>query len=311
MRKRTISGRPQQRDATPTPYPWYYAPLRWLLMGLAHLPWPLLYLVAEGFYFLLAYVVKYRWRVVLENLSKSFPEKSEAEIRRIGKAFYRHFAQVMVETLKLGVMSDAELKRRVLLRNPEVLERHFRAGRMALGLSSHAGNWEWVLTAGAVWLSAEADGVYKPLRNPFFESFMAELRTRTGAGLIPMRDTLRDLMQRKGEVRVVSLLSDQAAGPEDRPYWTTFLNQDSGFYTSADRLAARFKAPVVYVSLRRLRRGYYEMELTELYDGDAPLPANEFPITDAFVRALEKDIRAAPEQYLWTHRRWKHKRNNG
>ena len=309
MRSRTISSNPNQRPAPRLLYPWYYQPLRWLLLGLAWLPFGVLYVIAEGLYFLLAYVVRYRWRVVVQNLRNSFPEKSEAEIERIGKAFYRHFAQVMVETIKLAHVSDAELKKRVHFRNPEVLERYFRAGRMALGLSSHAGNWEWVLTSGAVWLSAEADGVYKPLSNPFFESFMHELRTRTGAGLIPMRDTLRDMVQRRGEVRVVSLLSDQAAGPEDRPYWTTFLNQDSGFYTSADRLAARFKAPVVYVSIKRLRRGYYEIELTELYDGEAPLPADEFPITDAFVRHLERDIRAAPEQYLWTHRRWKHKRS--
>ncbi|WP_230688156.1 lysophospholipid acyltransferase family protein [Hymenobacter jeongseonensis] len=308
MRGRTISGNTAQRAAPRLTYPWQYEPLRWLLLGLARLPYGVLYVIAEGFYFLLAYVVRYRWRVVQQNLRNSFPEKSAAEIDRIGKAFYRHFAQVMVETIKLAHMSDAELKQRVNFRNPEVLERHFRAGRMALGLSSHAGNWEWVLTSGAVWLSAEVDGVYKPLSNPFFESFMHQLRTRTGAGLIPMRDTLRDMVQRRGEPRVVSLLSDQAAGPEDRPYWTTFMNQDSGFYTSADRLAARFKCPVVYVSIKRIRRGYYEIVLTELYDGNAPLPADEFPITDAFVRHLEADIRAAPEQYLWTHRRWKHKR---
>ena len=294
--------------AASRPYPWYYEPLRWLLLGLARLPLGALYVVAEGVYFLLAYVVRYRWKVVVANLHNSFPEKSPAEVERIGKAFYWHFAQVMVETVKLAVMPAAELKRRVVFRNPEVFERHFRAGRMALGLSSHAGNWEWVLTSGAVWLSANVSGIYKPLNNPFFEYFMTYLRTRTGASLVPMRDTLRHMVQSRGQTRVVSLLSDQSAGPEDRPYWTTFLNQESGFYTSADRLAAKFKCPVVYVCIRRVRRGYYEMELTELYDGDSPLPADAFPITDAFVRHLEQDIRAAPEQYLWTHRRWKHKR---
>ncbi|SHL56929.1 lysophospholipid acyltransferase family protein [Hymenobacter psychrotolerans] len=290
------------------PYPWYYRPLNWLLRGLAHLPLPLLYGMAEVIYFLLAHVLRYRQKVVLQNLRNSFPEKPETEIRQIQKTFYRHFAQMMVETLKLAVLPAAELKRRVWFSNPEVLERHFAQGRTVLGLSSHAGNWEWVLTSGAVWLSAHADGVYKPLSNPFFESFMHQLRTRTGAGLIPMRDTLRDMLQRRGETRVVSLLSDQAAGPEDRPYWTQFLNQDSGFYTSADRLAARFHCPVVYVSIRRLRRGYYQIILTELYDGDSPLPANEFPITEAFVRHLERDIRTFPADYLWTHRRWKHQR---
>jgi KDO2-lipid IV(A) lauroyltransferase len=289
-------------------FAWYYRPLEWLLLALARLPFTVLYGVAYGLYILMAYVVRYRRKVVLENLRKSFPEKSETEIHSLAREFYQHFSQVIVEILKLPAMSEAELKKRVFFSNPEVLERHFAQGRTVLGLSSHAGNWEWVLTSGAVWLSAQADGVYKPLSNAFFESYMYRLRTRTGAGLIPMRDTLRDMVKRKGEARVVSLLSDQAAGPEDRPYWTTFMNQEAGFYTSAERLAARFHCPVVYVSLRRHQRGYYEIVLSELYDGDSPLPSDSYPITEEFVRRLEQDIRDYPADYLWTHRRWKHKR---
>ncbi|SHJ06144.1 KDO2-lipid IV(A) lauroyltransferase [Hymenobacter daecheongensis DSM 21074] len=294
--------------SSPRKYPWFYRPLEWLLLGLAHLPFSVLYLLADGIYLLLAYVIRYRERVVLENLRNSFPEKAEAEIRQIARKFYRHFAEVMVETLKLAVLTPAELKRRVLFRNPEVMERWFAQGRAVLGLSSHAGNWEWVLTSGAAWLSAQADGVYKPLSNPFFEDFMYRLRTRTGAGLIPMRETLRNLLRHRGQPRVVSLLSDQAAGPEDQPYWTNFLHQDSGFYTSADRLAPQFHFPVIYVSIRRQRRGYYEIVLTELYNGDAPLEPGKFAITESFVRHLEHDIRLFPSDYLWTHRRWKHKR---
>jgi KDO2-lipid IV(A) lauroyltransferase len=292
----------------PKSYPWYYYALGGLLRGLAHLPLVVLYRLADFIYFLLAYVVRYRQKVILTNLRNSFPEKPEAETQQLQKQFYRNFAQVLVETLKLGAISNEELKRRVTFRNPEVLEQHFAQGRTVLGLSSHAGNWEWVLTSGALWLSAHVDGVYKPLMNPFFESFMRQLRTGTGAGLIPMRDTLRDLIQRRGETRVVSLLSDQAAGPEDRPYWTTFMHQDAGFYTSAERLASRFNCPVVYVGIHRLHQGRYEIVLADLYDGDSPLPADSFPITEAFVRHLEADIRAFPADYLWSHRRWKHKR---
>ncbi|GAA3936948.1 lysophospholipid acyltransferase family protein [Hymenobacter algoricola] len=295
---------------TPTlkKYPWYYRPLEWLLLGLARLPLRVLYLLADGIYLFTFYVIGYRRRVVLENLRHSFPEKSEGQIQQIAKAFYLHFAEVMVETLKLAVMTPAELKQRVLFKNPEVLEKWYAQGRTALGLSSHAGNWEWVLTSGAVWLSAGAHGVYKPLSNPFFEDFMYRLRTRTGAHLIPMRETLRNLVRYRGQPRVVSLLSDQAAGPEDQPYWTMFMHQEAGFYTSADRLAAQFHFPVVYVSIRRRRRGYYEIVLTELYDGDSALEPGKFAITDAFVRQLERDIHAFPTDYLWTHRRWKHKR---
>ncbi|GAC1371919.1 MAG: lysophospholipid acyltransferase family protein [Hymenobacter sp.] len=289
-------------------YSWAYAPLRWLFLGLAHLPLPVLYGIAEGLYFLLAYVVRYRRRVVTANLRNAFPTKPEAEIQRLGKAFYRHFAQVVVEVLKLPALPAAELKRRMVLHNPDVMNRHFAHGRTVLGLASHAGNWEWVLAAAPLWLSAPVDGVYKPLSNPFFEEFMRYLRTRTGARLVPMRDVIRELVAHRDEARLMSLVSDQAAGPVDRPYWTQFMHQDAGFYTSADRLAVRFHCAVVYVTIRRRRRGYYDFIFTELYDGVSPVPAEGFPIIESFARHLEKDIQAAPEQYLWTHRRWKHQR---
>jgi len=290
------------------PYSWAYVPLRWLLLGLAWLPLPLLYMVAEGLYFLLAYAVRYRWRVVVENLRNSFPHKSEAEIQRIGKAFYRHFSQVVVELLKLPALPATELKRRMVVLNPEVADRHFAEGRTVLGLASHAGNWEWVLAAAPLWLAAPIDGVYKPLSNKFFEHFLRFVRSRTGAVLVPMSAVMREMFAHRGDAHLLSLVSDQAAGPEDRPYWTQFLNQDSGFYTSADRLASRFHCAVLYVTIRRRRRGHYDFVFTELYDGKSLLPTEGFPIIEAFARQLEKDIQAAPEQYLWTHRRWKHKR---
>jgi KDO2-lipid IV(A) lauroyltransferase len=150
--------------------------------------------------------------------------------------------------------------------------------------------------------------VYKPLSNPFFENFVYRLRTQTGAKLVPMRDTLRHLVRHRNEGRVLSLLSDQSPSRADQQFWTTFLHQDTAFYTGADKMAAQFHCPVVYVSIRRRRRGYYEMQLTELYDGEAPLPKDGHQITEAFARQLERDIRIDPANYLWSHRRWKHKR---
>ncbi|WP_226163460.1 lysophospholipid acyltransferase family protein [Hymenobacter terricola] len=299
------------KGAALRPYAWYFEPLQWLLLGLAHLPLPVLYIMAEGIYFLLAYVVRYRWRVVTENLRNSFPEKSPAEIERTGKAFYRHFAQVVVEILKLAVISPGELAQRMRFTNPELMTRPFAEKRLVLSLGSHMGNWEWILSGAALEFPGRAAGVYKPLNNPFFESFMRRLRTRLGADAVPMLSTLRYLVAHKGVGRTLSLLTDQAAGPEDRPYWTTFLNQDTSFYTSADRLAAQLDCAVLYVGIRRVRRGYYEVTFTELPDGRAAAAAlaGTFLVTEAFARQLEKDMRASPEQYLWTHRRWKHKRS--
>ncbi|SMB90113.1 lipid A biosynthesis acyltransferase [Hymenobacter roseosalivarius DSM 11622] len=295
------------KKAPQKPYPWYYRPLEWMLTGLAHLPLSVLYVVADGFYLVMAYGLRYRKRVVLTNLRNSFPEKTEAQIQHLAKDFYRHFAELLVEILKLGDISAAELKQRVHMPNPEVLEKLLAKGGPVLALGSHAGNWEWIITAGAVWLGPRADGVYKPLANPFFEDFVYRLRTQTGARLVPMRDTLRHLVRHRNEGRVLSMLSDQSPSRADQQYWTQFLHQETAFYTGADKLAAQFHCPVVYVSIRRQRRGYYEMRLVELYDGETSLPKDGHQITEAFARQLERDIQAAPADYLWSHRRWKHK----
>jgi KDO2-lipid IV(A) lauroyltransferase len=295
---------------TSRPYAWYFEPLWWLLLGLAHLPLTVLYLFAEVIYFLLAYVVRYRWRVVTQNLRNSFPEKTPAEIEQTGKAFYRHFAQVVVEILKLAAISPEEMRQRMRFTNPELMTRYFAENRLVLSLGSHMGNWEWILNGAALEFPGRAAGVYKPLNNLFFETLMRRLRTRFGADAVPMLATLRYLVAHRGEGRTLSLLTDQAAGPEDRPYWTQFLNQDTSFYTSADRLAVQLDCAVLYVGIRRVRRGYYEVTFTDLPDGRAAkgAPAGTFPITEVFARQLEADMRASPEQYLWTHRRWKHKR---
>jgi KDO2-lipid IV(A) lauroyltransferase len=303
--------------STPTTqaYAWYYYPLNWLLLALARLPLAVLYVLARGIYLLLAYVVRYRWRVVLENLRNSFPEKGDAEIHAIGRQFYWHFAQVIVEILKLAAISPAELQRRVRFVNPELMTRPFLENRPVLSLGSHRGNWEWILSGAALEFPGRAAGVYKPLNNKFFEEFMRHLRTRLGANAVPMLATLRYLVQHRGKGHTLSLLTDQAAGPEDRPYWTDFMHQDAGFYTSAERLAQQFNCAVLYVGITRVRRGYYEIKFSELPDGQAAAAAaiasdeaQRYPITESFVRHLEADIRATPEQYLWTHRRWKHKR---
>ena len=263
-----------QSAAAPA-YPWYFRPLDWLLVGISTLPLMVLYGLARLLYWLMAYVVRYRRQVVLQNLRNSFPEKSAVEIEQIARGFYWHFAQVVVEILKLRTISAAEIRRRAVIENPEVIERFLAENRQVLALGSHAGNWEWILTTGALVFPDRAGGVYKPLTNPFFEAFMLKLRSRMGAEMVPMLSTLRNLIRNRGRGRVLSLLSDQAAGPEDHPYWTNFLHQDTPFYTGADKLAAQLHCAAVFVGIRRVRRGYYRITLTELHDGQTTLPPEE------------------------------------
>ena len=287
--------------------PLYYS--LWLLLkGLGALPLSVLYGLSSFLYFLLYYVTGYRKKVVLQNLRISFPDKKEQELEQIAKDFYKQFADVVVEILHLSDMSREEMLRRVKFSNPEVLANYVEAGQPVLILGTHVGNWEWSLSAAAVTFNFPAEGVYKPLNNPFFEAFMLHTRSRLGARLIKMKETLRDFVARRKQPRVVALLSDQSPLWSDINFWTTFMNQETAFYTGAEKLSNMFGYPVLFLDVMRTSRGHYTLTFDEITDGRQPATENAFPITEAFAQKLEAAIRRAPSDYLWTHKRWKHKR---
>ncbi|WP_276497442.1 lysophospholipid acyltransferase family protein [Pontibacter litorisediminis] len=291
--------------------PLYY-PFWLLLKAVAALPLPVLYLLADFLYFLMYYVTGYRKAVVQQNLRMAFPEKSEQEREGVAKAFYRQFADVMVEILHLAGMRREEMQRRTRFTNPGLLAKYVEAGTPVLILGSHVGNWEWSLSASAVTFGFPSEGVYKPLNNPFFESFMLHTRSRLGAHLIKMKDTLREFVAKREVPRVVALLSDQTPLRSEITFWTQFMHQETPFYTGAEKLSQRFGYPVLFLDVKRTRRGHYDLTFEEITDGKAvPVgvaPETEYPITVAFAQKLEAALRRAPADYLWTHKRWKHKR---
>jgi Kdo2-lipid IVA lauroyltransferase/acyltransferase len=269
--------------------PLLYYPLWWLLKGLAALPLTVLYLFADALYFVMYYVLGYRKKVVLDNLRHAFPEKSEAELQSIANAFYRQFADVMVEILHTAGIMKEEMRRRCRYTNPEVLENLIAQGTSVLLLGSHVANWEWGLSAGAVTFNFPTGGVYKKLNNPFFEAFMLHARSRP---------------------RAIAMLSDQTPLWRETEFWTTFLNRDTGFYVGVEKLQRMFNYPVLFIDVKRVKRGHYEFTFEHL-SNDVTVPETSlgnFPITQAFVEKLEAAIRRAPADYLWTHKRWKHKR---
>ncbi|MFD2514472.1 lysophospholipid acyltransferase family protein [Pontibacter locisalis] len=289
--------------------PLYY-PLWLLLKGLSLLPFPVLYLLSD-FLFLLSYhIIGYRKKVVLHNLRNSFPEKGEQEIKDMAKAFYRHFMDVVVEIIKLASISKSEMERRITFTNQEVLDDLVRQGKPVITMGSHSGNWEWILSAGAVQFSFPAEGVYKPLSNVFFEEFMLYIRSRLGARLVKMKDTMRDFIRNRKVPRVVAMLSDQTPPFGEIQYWTKFLNQETAFFVGAEKLSNSFGYPVLYLDVQRGRRGYYILTFETITDGQQDLSALgvEYPITEIFAQKLETTIRRNPANYLWTHKRWKHKR---
>lgn len=273
---------------------------------LSRLPLRFLYVVSDFLYYLLLYVVRYRRRVVLENLRLSFPEKTATDIQAIAKGFYRNLTDLIVETIKMPALSPDELRQRVRFTNAELVQTRLQAGQTVVGMASHQGNWEWIPSA-SVLNDMPVDSVYKPLNNASFEEIMRVVRSSFGAVPTPMSSLPRQLVVRKDVPRIIALVSDQMPGAPEHAYWTDFLHRDTPFYPGTERLARSRKFAVFYLQLVRLRRGYYEATFTLI----AEPPYDTVPpgmILERYRDLLEETIRRYPADWLWSHKRWKHQR---
>ncbi len=271
------------------------------------LPFFMLYGISDFAYFLIYRVIGYRKKVVLENLRNSFPDKTDVEIKQIAKNFYHHIADLFTEYLKGYSISKEEILKRVNIVNPEVVKNYTNKNTPVIIVTGHIGNWEWLLHPLNL-MNIPMDIVYQKLSSTFFNDLTLFIRSRFAiTPMIEKDDTLRKTFERKDVVRALVMGSDQSPQNWKSAYWTHFLNQDSGFFTGTERIARKFDYPVIFSEMRRIKRGYYEIEFTEIAKPDyKDLESGE--ITERFVRILEKSIHNHPADYLWSHRRWKHKR---
>jgi len=271
------------------------------------LPMRVLYLFSDFFYFVLYYVVGYRRKVVAANLRNAFPEKSEAERKKIERRFYRHLSDMFVEALKATHMSTEKISERLKVRDQPLISSLFNEGRDLTVLCSHYNNWEW-LSSLHLASPFRRLTVYKPLKNKYFDRFILDLRTKYGVTASPMQHILRDLVSlRKENVRTATaFIADQTPPPDEHAYWTTFLNQDTGFFRGAEKIAVMLDMAVFYLDIIKVRRGYYEVEMKLITDH----PRREAPdfITSRYAEILGEIIRDKPEYWLWSHRRWKYKK---
>jgi len=248
-------------------------------------------------------IVPHRRHVIRAQLEKVFPALSEAERAVIHRQFLRNYCQVMVEILKSATMPQQSLRERVRIVNLPLVRASLEAGRSVMFMTSHMNNWEWLLHGVTLQLEYPVDAAYKPIRDPRGERLMLELRSRSGARLVPAKDVLADHLRRRGVVHALAMNADQAPAPEERHQWTRFLGQDTAFYVGAEQIARATRLPIFYASMRRLRRGYYEVEFTQLWDGAERTESGE--LTERYARACEADVLARPADWLWTYRRWR------
>jgi Kdo2-lipid IVA lauroyltransferase/acyltransferase len=271
---------------------------------IASLPFRLLYGVSDFFYFLLS-LSGYRKKVVIENLRHSFPHKTEAEIQSICKSYFKYLCDLMVETLKTLKMTEAESRAHCIFHNPDWLVKLCEEKKSIIIVMGHYGNWEWAGPSLTLATNYQLVVIYRPLSNLYFEKMMVGMRTKFGTKITPVDQTLRDMVANRGTMRATAFIADQYPS-RGGAYWTTFLNQDTGFFTGPEKLASKFNYPVVYMNIQHPRRGYYEVVPELLFDN--PKETAEGEITEAFSKRLEKEIILDPTTWLWSHKRWKHRR---
>ncbi|HMC96483.1 MAG TPA: lysophospholipid acyltransferase family protein [Flavobacteriales bacterium] len=283
----------------------YYFALPFIY-GIALLPFPLLYLLSDFLFLLIYRVFGYRKEVVLTNLRNSFPEKSEAEIKKIVHDFYRWFCDLTLETLKTLTISPKAVKKRMTFEGVDILRDHAEKKQSVILVLGHFGNWE---LAGQRYSVEKAiphlHVIYHPLHNKGFDRLMIRMRTRLGAKLYTMKETARAMMRDKPLVTATAFIADQTPSP-DRAYWLTFLGQDTPVFFGTEAMAKKLNYPVVYISITRPHRGRYHMRVETLVEDPSRMKEGE--ITEKHTQRLERDIRIHPDLWLWTHRRWKHKR---
>jgi len=282
-----------------------YGPL-WLITWL---PLPVLYPFSDFIAFLMWHVIPYRKKLVIKNLMHSFPDKSKSEINKLARRNIHHFCDSFIESLAALHMPEKEIKKRYRIKNIEVLEELHKSDRDVMLMAMHYGNWEWLTGVLPQLSSYICFGVYKTLSNKYFDKYFIRIRSKYGFILVSRQNTLRNIVQYQSEGKriLVYSLADQRPRWVQIQHWITFMNQDTPVVLGPEKIARKYDMAVVFYTVNRVSRGHYECDFVLLEsDPQATKPAE---ITEKYYQLLEQHITEKPEYYLWTHNRWKHKKD--
>ena len=278
-----------------------------IIIFLSKMPFFLLYSISSFFAFLLNHVIGYRKDVILGNLRKSFPEKSEKELNEIRIQFNKNFADQMLETLKMFTISQKDLSERLVYENPDDIQKWIKEGKSVVIASGHYGNWEY--PSGFPFKLPGFDQyniIYAELSNKFFDDKIIETRERFGCHMIPMQKTFREILAQPNTGQFYGFIFDQSPHSSLIKYDLQFLNQTTPVHLGTEQVAVKKDAVVIYVEVNRTKRGFYKVA-TEIIT-DKPKETEKYEITNLLFKRLEKSITENPSQWLWSHKRWKYKR---
>ena len=284
----------------------------WYLLSL--LPMWLHYLFSDILYLIVAHVLRYRHRVVWKNLSTSYPDKSEQELKKMQRQFYRHMCDLVAETIKYTTISDKNIMRRMTFKGSEQVAEILNGGQSVALLLGHYGNWEWVSSL-VLWLRPLVNEnvimgqIYHPLENKVFNRVVLKTRGRMGSDSVAKNDTLRWILgnKRDGHPTILGYINDQVPKWENIHHWLTFLNhKDTPVFTGIERIVHSQNQAAVYVDVKHVGRGRYECEYHVITCH--PEQMGEFELTNIYFQRMEQTINRAPQYWLWSHNRWKRTR---
>lgn len=278
-----------------------------LLWSLSQLPFCIIYLLSDFSYMLVYHVFKYRKAVVKQNLAIALPDLSEEEREKIERKFYHHFCDIFFEMTKTISISKKEMRKRFTFENIEVIKKMEEEGKSIMLMCSHYGSYEWLVVLNG-YTTFKAYGIYKKMSNKYFDNYVRKTRGKFGGTLIPSKEIKEEIKENKKNniLGYYGFVSDQSPRIRTVNYFTRFFGVTVPAYTGAEYLAKKFDMNIMFLKCTKIKRGYYIARLMEL---DHPLSTYpDYAVTDLFLRLLEDQIREAPEYYLWTHKRFKHRK---
>lgn len=279
-------------------------PFLWII---SILPFRLFYWFSDFVYLILYYVIGYRKKTVRENLALAFPNLSAKERLVIEKKSYHHLCDMFLEMIKTMTISPEEMNKRFVITNLEVVKEYEKKGKSTILLASHYASWEWLLSLNEKTLF-RGIGVYKKIANKYFDKLIRDIRSKYKAELVETKRAIPLIAenQEKGILSMYGLASDQSPKLNRAFHWDKFMGVEVPVHTGAEMLAKRYDLNVLFVKVKKVKRGFYEATFVPITDNPKSIP--DFEITNVFLREVEKQILEAPEYYFWTHKRWKHKR---
>jgi KDO2-lipid IV(A) lauroyltransferase len=276
------------------------------LKPISLLPYWALYRVSDLVYLVFRTVFPYRKKVIIENIMMAFPMYNETQRYALMNAFYRHIADVFVESFKNFSIRESEVHQRMVCRNPELLDEIALKGKGIVLCGGHYNNWELYALAAPAHFSGRTMAIYKKIKNPWFDQKMRQTRGRTGLELVATFEA-SGWMERNASQKMVSVYAiDQSPANPERGIWVSFLGLDTLCHYGAEKHARKYDHAVVYGHIEKLKRGRYALTYELLSEHPGELPEGE--IIRLASRALEADIQRAPQYWLWSHRRWKHRK---